>query len=230
MSGEVFCVFFGSLGSDGAWLKRRSCSDNKTAGREELTIYFTSRKRSTRLCLRLWQRNSRQLFVSYPASHSLDPGPTLTFSLSFSLSWRPFFCFKRPPTDAFMLFSLKAPNTMLVFNSPRVFFFSARAGVVGKTFPNAAETHFQSNPTIRHPTIRHPTIRQPTLHKETRKPINPKQGKAHPGPPSHGETAMARANRMSQDRSTCPRNVKISTRGSEPWTSIKWQLSTTNMA
>eukprot|EP00614_Pseudopedinella_elastica_P003496 CAMPEP_0172600408 /NCGR_PEP_ID=MMETSP1068-20121228/20614_1 /TAXON_ID=35684 /ORGANISM="Pseudopedinella elastica, Strain CCMP716" /LENGTH=85 /DNA_ID=CAMNT_0013401079 /DNA_START=82 /DNA_END=336 /DNA_ORIENTATION=- len=40
---------------------------------------------------------------------------------------------------------------------------------------------------------------------------------------------MARDNGMSQDRSTCPRNVKISTRGSEPWTSLECQLSTRNV-
>ena len=59
--------------------------------------------------------------------------------------------------------------------------------------------------------------------KKQRKPINPKQDKAKPGPPSHGETTMARANGMSRCRSTCPRNVKFSNRGSEPRNSIEWQ-------
>ena len=48
---------------------------------------------------------------------------------------------------------------------------------------------------IRHPTIRNPTIRHPIIRpytKKQRKPINPKQGKSKPGPPSHGETTMAR--------------------------------------
>ena len=43
--------------------------------------------------------------------------------------------------------------------------------------------------------------------------INPKQSKVRPGPPSLGETTMARANGMSQDQSTCPRHIKNSTRG-----------------
>ena len=67
------------------------------------------------------------------------------------------------------------------------------------------------------------------LRPQTTKTNKPKQRKAQPGPPSHGETAMAGANGMSRCRSTCPRNVKFSTHGSEPWTSIEWQLCTRNV-
>ena len=41
---------------------------------------------------------------------------------------------------------------------------------------------------------------------------------------------MARASGMSRCRSTCPRNFKFSTRGSEPLTPIDWQLSAKSTA
>ena len=85
---------------------------------------------------------------------------------------------------------------------------------------------------IRQSDIRQSDIRQSDNRpytKKQRKPITPKQGKEQPGPPSHGETAMARAIRMSRCRSTRPRNAKFSNRGSEPLTSIELQLGTTNM-
>ena len=122
-------------------------------------------------------------------------------------------CFKHPPTDTFMLFSLKAPNTMLVFNPPRIFFFSARAGVVGLVWGFCALLDLKLSQTLRKPiskAIRQSDIRQfdnrPYTKKQL-KPINPKQDKAKPGPPSHGETTMARTNGMSRCRRTCPRNI-----------------------
>ena len=112
---------------------------------------------------------------------------------------------------------------MSVFNPLRMSFRKRRRRGCGacvvpfcpacsNAFPTASKKHFQSNPTTDNPTIRHPTTRQPTSHKEQQKPINPKQGKAKTGPPSHGGTAMARASRMPRCRSTCPRNAKTSNR------------------
>ena len=80
--------------------------------------------------------------------------------------------------------------------------------------PSAAETHLQSSPTTDNPKIRKSDNRPNT--KKQRKTINPKQGKAKPGPPSHGEMAMALDNGMPRCRSKCQRNVKISNRGSAP--------------
>ena len=67
-------------------------------------------------------RHSQQLFISYPASHSPSPGPTLIYSLSRFLSPGGHVRFQASPTETFTLLSLKAPNTILVFNSLRIYF------------------------------------------------------------------------------------------------------------
>ena len=185
------------------------------------TLMFFSLRPNARRPLHL-TLNSPQLFVSYPALHSLDPGPTVTFSLFLCLL-ETMFCFEHPHTDTSMLFSLsrhQAPCFCLT--RPVYIFFSAGAGVVGLVWGFCALPDLILPLTLRKPiskAIRQPDIRQPD-NPTIRKPINPKQGKAQPGPPNHGETTMARANGMSQDRSTYPRNVQISNRESEPGTSI----------
>ena len=154
------------------------------------------------------------------------------------------FCFNHPPLLTRPCSSLSRHQTQcLCLTRPINVFLGAGAGAGAVGFvwgfcalpdlmppKNAAETISKA---IRKSDIRQTDIRQPNNQphiKKQRKTINRKQGKAQPGPPSHGETATARASRMSRCRSTCPRNAKFSNRGNEPWTSIEWQLSTTNMA
>ena len=76
-------------------------------------------------------RNSHQLFVLYPALHSSNPGPTLSFSLSFSLSWKPCYVSSTPllTRPCSSLSRHQAP--CLCFTRPLYTLFSARAGVVG---------------------------------------------------------------------------------------------------
>ena len=55
--------------------------------------------------------------VDGPATHQRECSPDL---INLSLQ-EAMFCFKHPPTGIFMFLSPKAPNTMLVFNSPRIY-------------------------------------------------------------------------------------------------------------
>ena len=66
-------------------------------------------------------QNSSKLSVSCPALNDLGPGQTVTFSLFLCLLETMLY-FKHPNTDTYILFSLKASSTMLVFNSPRLYF------------------------------------------------------------------------------------------------------------
>ena len=133
--------------------------------------------------------------------------------------------FQAPPLLARPCSSISSHQTPCLCLTRSVQFYLAPARGLGLVWGFRALPDLMPPQTLRKPIskairqsdIQHLDIRQPDTrpytNKEQKKTINPKQGKAQTGPPSHGKTKMARASGMSQNRSTYPRNIKFQLAG-----------------
>ena len=111
-----------------------------------------------------------------------------------------------------------------------IYYFSTGAGIVGLVWGFCAlpdlmlpqmlrkliskATRQPDNPTSDNPTSGNSTIRQPALHKQKTKTNKPKAGQSATWPTWPWRNGDGTCNGMSQGRSRCPRNVKVSNRGS----------------